>query len=82
MTLWSKVFSSHIDKIVKCAVMRYFWRVLVAKGALAAADLPIRISKWIDTSLSDCVFIDVQKRRFSHHHLVQCPWYLDGDERV
>ena len=80
MTLWTKVFSSHIekggsyskteefmvqdncDKIVKCVVMWYFWRVLVAKGALAIADLPIRFSKWIGTSMFNSVFIDAQKR--------------------
>ena len=60
--------------------MQYFWRVLVANGALAAADLPIRFSKWIDTSSSDCVFINAQKRRFSYHHLVQCPWYVEMRE--
>ena len=98
MTLWTKVFSSHIgkggsysksqefmaqencSKSVKRAVMRYFWRVLVANGALAAADLPICFSKWIDTSSSDCVFTDAQKRQFSHHHLVQCPWYMEMRE--
>ena len=51
--------------------------MLVANGALAIADLPIRFSKWIDTSSSDSIFIDAQKHRFSHHHLVQCPWYLE-----
>ena len=98
MTLWTKVFSSHIgkggsysksqefmaqedcSKSVKRAVMRYFWRVLVANGAMAAADLPIRFSKWTDTSSSDCVFTDAQKRRLSHHHLVQCPWYVEMRE--
>ena len=60
----------NFSKNVKRAVMRYFWTVLVVNGALAAADLPIRFSKWIDTSSSDCVFTDAQKRRFSHHHLV------------
>ena len=68
------------SKSVKRAVMRYFWRVLVANGAMAAADLPIRFSKWTDTSSSDCVFTDAQKRRFSHHHLVQCPWYVEMRE--
>ena len=88
MTLWTKVFSSHIgkggsysksqefmaqedcSKSVKRAVMRYFWRVLVANGAMATADSPICFSKWTDTSSSDCIFTDAQKRRFSHHHLV------------
>ena len=50
------------DKIVKRALMRYFWSVLVAKGALAVANLPISFSKWIDTSSSDYVFTDAQKR--------------------
>ena len=50
------------SKSVKRAIMRYFWRVLVANGAMAVADLPIRFSKWIDTSSSDCVFTDAQKR--------------------
>ena len=68
------------SKSVKRAVMRYFWRVLVANGALGAANLPIHFSKWIDTSSSDCVFTDAQKRRFSHHHLVQCPWYMEMKE--
>ena len=98
MTLWTKVFSSHIgkggsystsqefmaqedcSKSVKRAVMRYFWRVLVANGAMAAADLPIRFSKWTDTSSCDCVFTNAQKHRFSHHHLVQCPWYVEMRE--
>ena len=76
MTLWTKVFSSHIgkggsysksqefmaqeecSKSVKRVVMRYFWRVLVANGAMAATDLPICFSKWTDTSSSNCVFTD------------------------
>ena len=100
MTLWTKVFSSHIkkggsysksqefmaqdncEKIVKRVVMRYFWRVLVAKGALAATDLPLCFSKWTDTFTSDCVFIDAQKRGFCHHHLLQCPWYLEMRESI
>ena len=98
MTLWTKVFSSHIgkggsysksqefmvhencSKNVKRTIMRYFWRVLLANGALAAVDLPIRFSKWIDTSSSDYVFTDAQKRQFSHHCLVQCPWYVEMRE--
>ena len=65
---------------MKRAVMRYFWRVLVANGAMAAADLPIRFLKWTDTSSFDCVFTDAQKRLFSHHHLVQCLWYMEMRE--
>ena len=68
------------SKSVKCAVMRYFWRVLVVNGALVAADLSIHFSKWIDTSSSDYVFTDAQKYRFSQHHLVQCPWYVEMRE--
>ena len=60
--------------------MQYFWRVLVANGAMAAADLPIRFSKWTDTSSSDYVFTDAEKRRFSHHHLIQCLWYVEMRE--
>ena len=51
--------------------------MLVAKGALAAADLPIYFSKWIDTSSFNCVSIDAQKSQFSHHHFLQCPWYSE-----
>ena len=65
---------------MKRAVMRYFWRVLLANGAMAVANLPIRFSKWTDTSSSDCVLTDAQKRWFSHHHLVQCPWYMEMRE--
>lgn len=65
------------DKTMKRVVLRYFWRELVLKGALEPNQLPIRLQKWTDTSNSECIFTDSQRRRFSRHHLLQCPWYLE-----
>lgn len=65
------------ENVAKRAVLRYFWRELVANGALDASRLPLRFTKWIDMSSADCIFTEQQVRQFSRHHLRQCPWYLE-----
>ena len=65
------------EKAMKRVVMRYFFRELLPSGAIQRISLPSRISKWIDTSSSECVFTLEQKRNFKRPHLMPCLWYIE-----
>lgn len=81
---------SETEKALKRAILRYFWRELLPKGAIQRRDIPNRFNKWVDNSSSECIFTDYQKRHYNRPHLLQCPWYVElrenekcpGDERA
>ena len=68
------------ENAMKRAILRYFWRELVVKGAIDRKNIPQRFNKWVDVSSSECIFTDYQKRHFGRPHLLQCPWYLELKE--
>ena len=68
------------EDAMKRAILRYFWRELVVKGAIERKNIPARFNKWIDISSSECIFTDYQKKHFGRPHLLQCPWYLEMKE--
>lgn len=68
------------ENAMKRAILRYFWRELVIKGAIDRKNIPQRFNKWVDVSSSECIFSDYQKKYFGRPHLLQCPWYLELKE--
>jgi hypothetical protein len=58
-------------------IVRYFFAELVEKEAITEDTLPPRFAKWLDTSSSDCIFNDYQRKAFGRPHLRRCPWYLE-----
>ena len=62
---------------MKRAILRYFWRELVVKGAVDRKNIHIRFIKWVDVLSSECIFTEYQRKQFGRPHLLQCPWYLE-----
>jgi hypothetical protein len=64
-------------KAVSQMIVRYFFAELVKKEAITEDALPPRFAKWLDTSSTDCIFNDYQRKAFSRPHLRRRPWYLE-----
>jgi hypothetical protein len=75
----SKKFTEQAETktAVSPMIVRYFYAELVKKEAITEDLLPPRFAKWLDTSSSDCIFTDYQRKSFSRPHLRRCPWYLE-----
>jgi len=47
-----------VENAMKWAILRYFWKELVVKGALDRKHISQWFNKWVDVSSSECIFTD------------------------
>jgi hypothetical protein len=58
-------------------VYRYFKHELLAKKAIAKADLPVFLESWMDRNSDMCMFSMPQLKTWTSTHLKGVGWYLD-----
>ena len=74
----SKKFTEQAEtkKAVSRMIVRYCFAELVKKEVITEDTRSPRFAKWLDTSNSDCIFNDYQRKAFSRPQFRCCPWNL------